>query len=176
MGNGSSDRVAVGYVTGTKGVRGAVRVEILTHSLSRFDEIAQVVLQKEGRKDLPLQIEDWRPERRGIVVKFAGVDAPETAREVLVKGYITIAPGEVPSPPSGKYYISDLIGCRVEDEAGRHLGEIVDVLQEPSTDAYVVKDGGNEFLVPAVADFIVDLSVTGRRLVVRGIEELLKPL
>ena len=176
MENGASDRVAVGYVTGTKGVRGAVRVEVLTHRLSRFDEISQVVLQREGREDRVLQIEEWRSERRGIIVKFAGVDAPETAREVLVKGYITIAPGEVPSPPPGKYYLFDLIGCQVEDEAGGRLGEIVDVLQEPSTDAYVVRDGGCEFLVPAVADFIVDLSITGRRLVVRGIEELLKPL
>ncbi len=176
MGIGASDRVAVGYILGTKGVRGAVKVEVLTHRLSRFDEFSQIVLQKEGREDRELQIEHWRSERRGITVKFAGIDTPETAREVLVNGYITISAGQVASLPLGTFYISDLIGCQVEDDAGRPLGEIVDVLQEPSTDAYVVRDGGSEFLVPAVGDFIVELSITSRRLVVRGLEELLKPL
>ena len=175
MGTGASDRVAVGYIVATKGVRGAVKVEVLTHRLSRFDEISRIVLEKEGREDRALEIEYWRSERRGIIVKFAGVDTPEAAGEALVKGYITIAPCEVASLPQGTYYISDLIGCRVEDDAGRRLGKIVDVLQQPSTDAYLVRDGGFEFLVPAVGDFIVELSVARRRLVVQGLEELLKP-
>jgi 16S rRNA processing protein RimM len=168
-----TERVAVGYIPRTKGVRGAVKVEVLTHRLSRFDELSQVVLQKKGRADYPLEIEYWRPEQPGILMKFVGIDTPEKAREVLVKGYITIEPHEVVPLPEDLYYISDLVGCAVQDESGQHLGKIIEVLQMPSTDVYVVRDGQRELLVPAVGDYIVEISIPRRQLVVKGIEGLL---
>jgi 16S rRNA processing protein RimM len=168
-----AERVAVGYITRTKGVRGFVKVEILTHRLDRFDELSQVVLQKNGREDRLFQIQHWRPEQPGILMKFVGIDTPEEAREVLVEGYITVAPHEVAPLPEDSYYISDLIGCAVLDEAGRHLGKIIEVLQMPSTDVYVVRHKNREILVPAVGNFVLEVSIPRRELVVRGIEELL---
>jgi len=166
-------RVAVGYIPRTKGVRGAVKVEVLTHRLSRFDELSQVVVQKEGRADRTLEIEKWHSDPPGILMKFVGIDNPEEAREALVKAYITIAPHQMAPLPKHTYYISDLLGCVVQDEAGGHLGKVAEVLQMPSTDVYVVRDGRRELLVPAVGDFIVEISIPRRRLLVRGIEDLL---
>lgn len=168
-----SERVAIGYITRTKGVRGDVKVEVLTHRLSRFDELSQVVLQKKGQEDRPLRIEYWRPESPGILMKFAGIDTPEEARETLAKGYITIAPCEVAPLPEDTFYIADLVGCAVEDESGRYLGKIAEVLQMPSTDVYLIRDGRREVLIPAIGDFIAEISISRRQLVVRGIEELL---
>ena len=166
-------RVAVGYIPRTKGVRGVVKVEVLTHRLNRFDELSQVVVQKEGHTDRQFEIEHWHPEPPGILMKFVGIDTPEEARETLVKGYITIAPHEMAPLPEGMYYISDLVGCLVQNESGGHLGKIAEVLQMPSTDVYVVRDGRRELLVPAVGDYIVEISIPRRQLVVRGIEDLL---
>ena len=168
-----TERIAVGYIPRTKGVRGVVKVEVLTHRLSRFDELSHVVVQKEGHADRPLDIEHWHSEPPGILMKFVGIDNPEEARETLVKGYITIAPHEMAPLPKDIYYISDLVGCVVQDESGGHLGKIAEVLKMPSTDVYVVRDGRRELLVPAVRDYIVEISIPQRRLVVRGIEDLL---
>jgi 16S rRNA processing protein RimM len=163
----------VGFVVRAKGVRGAVKVELLTHRADRLGELPSVVLQKQGREDRTLRIEQWRPEQPGVLVKFAGVDTPELAREALVGGYLTVARDEVAPLPADTFYVFELVGCRVEDEGGRFLGEVAQVLPMPSADVYVVRDQQREFLLPAVSDFVVEVSVVNRRLVVRGVEELL---
>ncbi|MBI2501870.1 MAG: 16S rRNA processing protein RimM [Candidatus Latescibacteria bacterium] len=170
-----TERIAVGYVTRAKGVKGQVKVEPLTRDPQRFARLSEVVLAKEGHQERRLRLENWRVEGRALVLKFAGIDTCEEARELLVKGYLTIAPEEAAPLPPDTFYVADLIGCRVETEAGALLGQIAEVLPLPTTDAYVVRPagGGGEFLIPAVGDFVVEVSPAQRRVVVRGVEELL---
>ncbi|MCC7261663.1 MAG: 16S rRNA processing protein RimM [Candidatus Latescibacteria bacterium] len=168
-------RIAVGYVSRVKGVRGQVKVEPLTHDLSRFTGLKAVVLTREGSPDLPLRLDDWRVEGPSLVMKFAGIDTCEAAREELVKGYLTVAPEEAAPLPPDTFYVADLVGCRVETEAGVVLGQLTEVMSLPTTDAYVVRpeQGGEEFLIPAVGDFVVEVKPAERRVVVRGVEDLL---
>ena len=174
MENRPAERIAVGYVSRVKGVRGQVKIEPLTHDPQRFDHLGDLVLSKEGREH-PVRLEDWRVEGRSLVAKFAGIDTCEQARELLVKGYLTIAPEELAPLPPDTFYISALIGCQVETETGERVGQITEVLNLPTTDAYVVRPdkGGDDFLIPAVGDFVVAVLPAQQRVVVRGVEELL---
>jgi 16S rRNA processing protein RimM len=169
------ERIAVGYVTRPKGVKGQVVVEPLTHDPQRFARLTEVVLAREGGAERRLRLESWKVEGRALIVKFAGINTCEQAREQLVKGYLTIAPEEAAPLPPDTFYVHDLIGCRIETETGALLGQLTEVLKLPSTDAYVVRPagGGGEFLIPAVGDFVVEVSPAQRRVVVRGVEELL---
>ena len=169
-------RIAVGYVTRAKGVKGQVVVEPLTHDSRRFGRLSEVALSREGSPERRLRLEDWRAEGRALILKFAGIDTPEAAREQLVKGYLTIAPEEAAPLPPDTFYVDELVGCRVETEAGALVGELTEVLQLPSTDAYAVRPagGGAEVLIPAVGDFVVAVCPAQRRIVVRGVEELLE--
>jgi len=169
----NADRIAVAYIGRTKGVRGHVKAELLSSDLRRFDSLKSVVVQKQGQPDCALQLQHWKPEVSGILLKFDGIDTPEDARKTLVKGYVTIARTDVPPLPSGTYYVFELVGSRVEDEAGSEVGQIAEVLEMPSADVYVVRGDRGEILVPAVADYIVEVDIAKRRVVVRGIEELL---
>jgi len=168
------DRIAVAYIIRTKGVRGDVKAQVLTHSIDRFSELSHVVVQKEGQPDRAFQLESWRSEQPGVLLKFSGIDSPEEAKERFVKGYVTVAPAEVAPLPADTFYVSELIGCRVEDETGRYLGELVEVLEMPSTDVYQVKGEYGELLIPAVGNFIADVSIAERRISVRGVDSLLR--
>jgi 16S rRNA processing protein RimM len=170
-----AQRIAVGYVVRAKGVKGQVKVEPLTHDPRRFGRLGELVLSREGEPERRVRLEGWRVEGRSLVLKFAGIDTCEAAREQLVKGYLTIAPEEAAPLPPGTYYVAELVGCRVETEGGALVGELAEVMSLPSTDAYVVRPagGGDEVLIPAVADFVVEVVPRQRRVVVRGIEELL---
>jgi 16S rRNA processing protein RimM len=166
-----AQRVAVAYVSRTYGVRGEVRAETLTHCLERFDALSDIVLQRDGRPDLPLKLERWRVDGKGLLLKFAGFEAPETARAELCKGYVTVAPDQVAALPEGTYYIDDIVDSIVVDQDGHELGRIAEVMQMPSTDVYVVRSAKGEILVPAISDFVVEIGPG--RVVVQGIEELI---
>ena len=156
-----------------KGVKGEVKVKPLTHSVERFDALLEVVVERLGEPDRVLRIEHWRRDRPGVLVKFAGIDTPEAATECLVKGYLTVCRSEVaPLPSSDTFYVFDLVGCRVEDESGRDMGAVVDVLEMPSTDVFLIRRNGQEIMVPVVGNFVSEVSVADRRLVVKGVEGL----
>ena len=166
-------RVAVAYISRPWGVRGEVRAQALTHRVERFSDLQAVVLQCEGRSDLPLELERWRTDAKSLLLKFAGIDSPEQARSILAGGYVTIAPDQRDPLPEGMHYIDDLVDCAVVNSAGEPLGHIVEVLSMPTTDVYVVRGVKGEALVPAVGDFIVEIAPG--RVVVQGIEELFEP-
>jgi len=166
-------RIAVARITRTKGLAGHVKAEVLTHDVRRLDRLTEVVLQKERQLDRVLALQEWRPEPGGVLLKFAGVDSPEEARAVLCGGFVTVAPEEAAPLPADTYYVFDLVGCTVEDEEGRTVGRLVEVLQMPSTDVYQVRGEAGEVLIPAVADFVVRVSIAEKRVVVRGVSELL---
>ena len=90
MSANDSERVAVAFITRAKGVRGEVFAELLSHSPERFDQLSRVVLQSDRKLDQELEIEHWRPQGRGIILKFRGIDTPENARMVTAKRYMTV--------------------------------------------------------------------------------------
>lgn len=171
---GDPERVAVGYVAGTKGVRGEVGIEALTWDPERFADLRQVQLERDGRQPRDLTIERCRFDARGPLLKVAGVDTPEAAKADLVGGYLTVPRDEVPPLPEGAWYVFEVEGCEVWDEdADCRRGVVADVLAMPSTDVYSVRlDDGGEVLIPAVRDFVVEVDPEARRVRVRGMQEL----
>lgn len=169
----STQRIAVAYISRSKGVRGQVKAEPLTADIKRYDALESVVIQKVGQPDRTFELEHWHREAPGVILKFAGVDAPETARELLVKGYVTVEREQVPALPTGSYYIFELVGCAVEDKSGAPVGIVEEVLEMPSTDVYLVRGAHGEILIPAVNDYVKTVETEQRRIIVDGIEELL---
>ncbi len=171
--NANSGHIAIGYITRSKGIRGDVKVELLSETPQRFSGLDTLVLQKAGSKDRTVKIEYWREEMPGLRMKFLDINTPEDAKAILVKGYLTVPRNQIPELPANTYYIFELVGCKVEDTQGNFQGEIIDVLELPSTDAYVVQNGEYEFMIPALHQFIVQINIPQRRLVVQRIDELL---
>jgi 16S rRNA processing protein RimM len=145
--------LVVALVRGAHGLRGDVRVEVLT---DRPDErfAAGQVLRREG-SDEPLTIADstaittgpgWR-------LRFAEV-TDRTAAEALVGAYLE-AVGAPAGLGRGEYWWHEVIGCPVTDVSGRALGAVADVYRAGGAEVFVVRGGPvGEFDVPAVRAFI----------------------
>ncbi|MBQ9698680.1 MAG: PRC-barrel domain-containing protein, partial [Acidaminococcaceae bacterium] len=74
----------------------------------------------------------------------------------------------MPELPEGRYYVGDLIGLPVLDEAGNRIGTFKDVLPTGSKDVYVIAPPeGKDILVAAIPENILDIDLPGKRIVVR---------
>ncbi|SVB02501.1 uncharacterized protein METZ01_LOCUS155355 [marine metagenome] len=167
------ERITIGYLTRTKGVRGWVVTEPLTDDPHRFEAVEDVVVEIDRREPIELKIEDWRLEGTIVLLKFAGIDTPEEARERVLKGYVTIPKDQLAPLPEGQHYVFDLIGCQVVDADDVDLGAVTQVLPMPSADVIVVRrPRGGEAMVPMVGDFVESVDTQARQIRVRGVEEL----
>jgi 16S rRNA processing protein RimM len=150
----TSERLVVALVRGVHGLRGALRIEILT---DRPEERYRVgaVLYVEG-SDEPLTIA-WSAavaDGPGWRVQFAGM-RDRTAAEALIGSYLEIDAGPDASLPRGSYFWHEVIGATVTSTDGANLGTVRDVYRSGGAEVYIV-DGGpyGEFDVPGVRDFV----------------------
>ena len=141
-------------VRGVHGLRGVVRVEILTdRPEDRYRPGS--VLHPEG-SDAPLTV-TWSSavaDGPGWRLQFAEVP-DRTAAEALVGAYLEIDAGPDATLPRGSYFWHEVIGTAVTSTTGEALGTVRDVYRSGGAEVYVV-DGGpyGEFDVPGVRDFV----------------------
>ena len=155
----------MGRVLAPQGLRGEVRVEVLTDFRERFDPGSCLFI--EGR---PVVVERSRWQGKAFIVKFDAI-ADRTAAEGLRGREITAAPLE-DALEEGTYYRDDLIGLEVVGVSGEALGKLTDILATGSNDVYVVRGPKGELLLPATDDVIREVDVPGERMVVDVIEGL----
>ncbi len=169
MARSKRKKVAVGAINGVWGVRGHVKVTVLTSNPDRFKAGVTLLLQGIPRKVLDVQFPRGYP-----AVLFRGFE-DRAAAESLVGEMIEIPESELPELPEGEYYTHDLIGMAVETPEGNALGTLVEVLRTGSNDVYLVRrDGEKDVLLPAIPDVIVSVDVPGRRMVVQPLPGLLE--
>ena len=157
--------VRIGYVRRAVGLAGEVEVEPLTDDPARFRSGLSVRAGSVIR-----QVEKVRGGTPTLVLKFVGVDDRNLA-ERLRGQYLEVDVSEANRLPEGSYYHWQLVGLQVFDPAGRSLGRLTDVLNYPANDIYVVSDGTDEVLVPALAQVVRSVDLEAGRMVVDLPEE-----
>jgi 16S rRNA processing protein RimM len=150
----ASDRLVVALVRGVHGLRGAVRVEILTDRPEQRYAVGSV-LHREGTDERLTVI--WSSavsDGPGWRLQFAEVH-DRSAAEDLKGAYLEIDVGPDAALPRGAYFWHEVVGTTVTSTDGTVLGTVQDVYRSGGAEVYVVSGGDfGEFDVPAVRDFI----------------------
>jgi len=147
--------LVIGRVFKPWGVRGEVKIEILTEFPERFASLRTVFLGDDAK---PFLVDGARLHGNAALLKFKGIDRPEQA-EALRDKIVQIALEDAVKLPKGKLYLYQLIGLRVVTVEGKLLGEIKDVLDTGANDVYVVNDGVCEILIPAIEEVVKGVSL-----------------
>lgn len=164
--------LAVGRVLRPHGVRGELRMELLTDYPERLAALKTLHV---GEGHIPYRLSAVRLHQGIALIKFEGVDDRNTA-ETLRGATVEVALEDAIPLEEGEYYHYQLVGLPVVTDAGERLGEVVEVLQSPgANDVYVVHGPHGEVLIPAIAEVILDLDVQAGSITVRLLPGLLRP-
>ena len=151
------DRFEVGEIAGTHGVHGDVKIFPTTDWPRRVLELTEAYVESK-RGLLAVKISHVRMDGKFVVLHLSGVDDMDEAR--LLRGSkILIDRKYAVSLPEGRYFIAELVGCRVLDETGAEIGTFSDCLRTGANDVYVVRKGdGKELMIPAIPDCILEIN------------------
>jgi 16S rRNA processing protein RimM len=176
--------LTLGRVLRPWGRRGEVAAEILTDFPERLSRLRQVCLADPHRgSSRQATVLSCRLHRGQAVFQFEGVSSIDDAEKL--RGLEIQVPFSERLPlPSGRYYISDLVGCAVwEDGAAEALGVVRQVQPLTERGATPAKSwvlavetiAGREVLIPLAAEVCTAIDVAARRISVRlpeGLREL----
>lgn len=117
-------------------------------------------------------LERSRTHGNSYVIKIDGVDDRNTA-ETLVGAEVFVDEEALDVDLPEELLPYQVIGMKVVSEEGDVLGEVTSVLHSAAHDLYEVAAAGNEFLVPAVPEFVRDVDIGKRRMTVRVLPGLM---
>jgi 16S rRNA processing protein RimM len=167
------DLLAVGSIVKALGLKGDVVVRPLTDVPDRFRTLKAVWLGSDAMSVVPERIEGVSVERRGVRIKFVGIE-DRTAAEKLCGKLVFIEEADAIRLPAGRYFVHDVIGLSVRDEHGNEVGTVADVLRYPANDVYVVRGSRGEMMIPAVKEFVLAIDIAARAMTVRLIEGMME--
>jgi 16S rRNA processing protein RimM len=146
-------------VLGAKGLKGGLRVEILTDWPERLEPEAEVWPEGEASARRIRLVESGG---RVPVLHLEGIDSREEA-EALTGRYL-----EVPTRAldAGSYYWDDLIGLRVESADGEAVGELVEIFRAGGNEVYRVVGPAGERLIPALRSAVQHIDIEAGVMVV----------
>lgn len=158
--------LTVGRVVRPHGVRGEVLVEISTDEPAQRYAVGSTLVT--DRPDPgALTVAAQRPHQGRLIVAFSQVpdrDAAEALRGTLLR----VDSGSVaPSADPDEYHDHQLLGLSVVDPAGQLVGELVRIDHAPAADLLVVeRPGARSALVPFRKEFVPEVDLLGRRIVI----------
>ena len=164
------DLLQVGIITSTHGVRGEVKVYPTTDDPRRFRRLKEVVLDT-GKEKMNLEIEGVKFFKQ--ILKFKGLDNINDIEKYRQKSLYVTRKNAV-RLQRDEYFIADLIGLKVQDEDGKELGTVKDVIETGANDVYEVEMAdGKSLLLPAIKQCILNVDVENGTMQVHVLEGLL---
>ncbi len=165
------DLVVLGKFGAVYGINGWLKVNSYTDIPEGIFDYTpwQIQLQGNWRQ---VQISGKKRHGNGLIVKLADV-ADRDQAQLYVNADIAVERSALPQLAEGDFYWRDLMGMAVVNEAGYHLGEVVDMMETGSNDVLVVKAnksdafGKTERLLPFLTDSVIkEVNNAERRILV----------
>lgn len=153
----------VGVVVKPQGTRGEVKIKPYTDDPERFLALVTVYQELAGGH-VALSIRNISV-RDGMVYALLGDASTRDEAEAQRGMMLYVSRADAVTLPEDSHFITDLVGCMVEDRAGRPLGKLIEVLQPGSADVYVIKTATGRMMLPALKRVVLEVKVDQKRIV-----------
>jgi len=161
------ESVKLGKITAPVGIKGEVRVFAYTDELTRFSDITNLDVDNKA-----YDVENVRYHKNMVVLKLSGVNTRNEA-EALRDKELSLKKEFLWDIPEDTYFVKDLIGIQVHSKEGNFVGVISDVIKNSAQDLYqITTQEGHSFLIPAVKEFIINVDIEKKEMIVHLIEGL----
>lgn len=172
-GNGyMENRLQVGIISSTHGVRGEVKVFPTTDDVNRFKRLKEVILDT-GKENRILEIEGVKFFKQFAILKFKGIDTINEIEKYRGCGLFVTRENAV-KLKKDEYFIADLLGIQVRDENGNELGILQDVIETGANDVYQIRmTDGRELLLPAIRQCVLEVNLEAGFMKVHVLDGLL---
>lgn len=165
-----NDKTLVGKIINTHGIKGNVKIFPYTDDPERFKDLDYLLI---GENFKELRIADMFIQKGFVYVRFEGY---EDINKILdfVNSNVYIYDKDRVKLPDDRYFISDIVNMEVHDLEGQLLGKVTDVIENLANDLFQVQNpNGKIFYLPARKEFIKEIDVDKRVIIIDPIEGLL---
>ena len=152
----------IGKITGTHGLKGALKIVSYAESSAIFKKGLSINIGKAVDQTITCLVNRVFPYKNGVCILLHGINECDQA-EKLVGHNLFIAKEVLPQAKDDSYYWFDLIGLKVFTINNQYLGTLEDIIITGSNDVYVVHNlvekKKQETLIPAMASVVIEINL-----------------
>lgn len=152
------DVLAIGRLVGAHGIRGEVVIHFHDGPDRTLPPGEPIRLHLPGKPHASYRVVSARPHKGRFIVALDTITDRNQA-EALTAAEVVADRASLPPLEDGEYYWRDLIGLSVFDIARQYLGTLTAIFPTGSNDVYVVQNGADEILVPALESVVVSIDL-----------------
>ena len=168
----SDDLILLGRITGAHGIRGQLKVFPYSGEPDGVRASRTLFIRGAGERWDAYPVAAVAGHGKKLLVKLQQFDTVDQVQHLLGSEVYALR-DELPPLDEGEYYWQDLLGMRVVTDGGESLGTITDIFSTGSNDVYTVQGEKKEYLIPAIADVVVDVDLKHRVMTISPLEGLL---
>jgi len=168
----ASELVIIARAVKPRGLKGEIVAELLTDFPDRFEDLEELILVSPRGERTTKRLEDYWFQNDRVVLKVAGYDDVDTAKE-LVGFEFAVPEQDRVQLPADHYYDWELEGCTVT-VGDQSIGTVNSVMRTGGAEILVVIDNsGKERLIPLADSIVVEIDAAGKTIVIDPPEGLL---
>ena len=160
--------LVVGQIAGAHGLRGEIKVKLLTDDPYRFAQLDRVYVGLEDEEPDAHLLQGYRLHKGHALLQLQGCNDRETAQEL--RGLLVQVPFEEAIPlVEDEYFEHQILGLSVWTVDGALLGTVEEIIYTGAHEVYVVQDptsGRGEILIPAIHEVVLEVDLDAARLTV----------
>ena len=150
----------IGLIVKPQGIKGELKVQPLTDDINRFKNLKEVLID-----DKNYRVGSAKIGGNTVFLSLFGINDRNTAETFRGK-FLCVKRENAVALEEGRYFISDIIGCKVITDENVCVGEIVDVFSS-RTDVLTVKcENGRIMRFPFLKDLVKSVDVLGKEFIV----------
>ena len=163
----ASPFLELGYIAAAHGVQGEVIIRTFDPQSAALGQVQRVHLKLKDANERELTIASRQQTGNRWVLGFAQIDT-RSAAEHLIGSRVSVFRGDLEPPREGEFFQGDLIGLTAVNEAGKALGNVVEIWNTGPVPNLVVRGEDDlELLVPFADELVQQVDLAEGRIVIR---------
>jgi len=162
----TDDRIAIGIIRTSFGVKGELKVKSFSGEVKHFLSLKKVFLKDKGNRFLLKKVENVRSANNDILMKLEGIDTPELGK-TFSGTEIRVPRAEASPLEPDEYYLAD--SCRCTAYIGvEKIGVVRSLVEGGSSDLLeIVRENGQTSMVPFLDEYVERVSIEESKVFLR---------
>jgi 16S rRNA processing protein RimM len=156
--------LTIGKLRRTHGVKGEIVLEMTTEFPHQIKSGIKIYIGQDKQEHTLASI---RPHGSLFLISIEGFtdcDSVSVFRNMKVCADASL----IGSLPEGRFYHNEVIGMHVEDEQGKPIGRVKEILVTGANDVYVIAAPDNsEILIPAIKQVVLSMDRETQKMIVK---------
>lgn len=161
MNSRSESLLEIGKIVGTHGLRGDLRVRLHSADPEIMRIAEHVILHLPSGEELTAKPVRRSVHKGQVLLRLQDYESINLV-EHMVGGLVMLPEDMLPELAEDEFYWAQLEGLQVIDRQRGSIGKLQQMFTTAAHDTYVVKGEHGEVLIPAVAQFILEIDLQGK--------------